>query len=333
MKITTRVVIRIEDWKILEEDSYEYTGPVAECKGRSSGGGGQSGKIAYPEYIVGFHNKWLGELDALTEQLPGANPYSQAEAYNPEEDVLTMQTAVDTFNNQISNISPTGDFSNFYFISKSVVDSIVDDTSSIEALVDIYRNEQIDDVNQSLKAFRNAFFGANNVMSSTYVLGESLIQSYALRDVDKFRAELYAQRDQQRVGMVQAGVSQILQLMQLQLSGFQAWTSIQVDAARMKIVANKEYYEGDLELDVKDVLWNVDILQEASSVLGAPGGALPATRNLTKNQSALGGALSGAAAGGMMGGMMAGAIQGGMTGPQGAILGAVVGGVAGLLGG
>jgi len=157
------------------------------------------------------------------------------------------------------------------------------------------------------------------------VVGDALINSYASRDVNKFRAELMARRDAEKTAFIQNGISTMSQMLQLKVSATQSWASMVVDMNRMKIVAQKERYEGDLELDVKDVLWNVDVIQEANSILGAPGGAIPATRQMGKNQSALAGALSGAAGGAMMGGMVGG--------PWGAVAGGVLGGVGGLLGG
>lgn len=44
MKIYTRLVLDKDD-NIIEEESYEYTGPVAQCKGGGGGGGGFIGKI------------------------------------------------------------------------------------------------------------------------------------------------------------------------------------------------------------------------------------------------------------------------------------------------
>lgn len=47
MKVTTKVVIRMSDGKVLSEESYEYHGPVAECK--KGGGGGSTEYVQSPE--------------------------------------------------------------------------------------------------------------------------------------------------------------------------------------------------------------------------------------------------------------------------------------------
>ena len=334
MEVFTRVVISMETGEILEKDSYEYQGPVAECKGRSSGGGGQSGKVAYPDYIVTAHSGWITLMEGEVSSLPGLNPYSQAAAYDPEENLLAMQSASDVLNEHVATLAPSGDWSAYYSAAKVNADALLTDTTTaIDPLVDVYEDAIVDQTNRALTGFHGALYGANNMMSSTYVVGDALINSYASRDVNKFRAELMARRDADRTAFIQNGIAAMSAMLQLKTSATQSWAAMVVDMERMKIVAQKERYEGDLEYDVKDILWNVDVIQEASSILGAPGGAIPATRQLSKNQSALAGALSGAASGGMMGGLMAGASAGGMTGPQGAILGGVIGGIGGLLSG
>ena len=51
MKIYTKVVIDIETGKMLDEESYEYDGPIAECKG----GGFDPAKVFDPANVWGEH--------------------------------------------------------------------------------------------------------------------------------------------------------------------------------------------------------------------------------------------------------------------------------------
>ena len=50
MKIYTKIVMDIDTLEIIEEESYEYDGPLALCGG-GSGGGSSSGEVDYPSYI------------------------------------------------------------------------------------------------------------------------------------------------------------------------------------------------------------------------------------------------------------------------------------------
>lgn len=71
MRVHTKVVIDIESGETLLDEYYEYAGPVAQCGG-SSGGGGSSGTVDYPDYMKRVHEGWLGAIDAF---LPANNPY------------------------------------------------------------------------------------------------------------------------------------------------------------------------------------------------------------------------------------------------------------------
>lgn len=81
MKIITRTVIDIESFEVIEEQSYEYEGPVSWC-GSSGGGGGGSGKVSYPDYMENIHANWLtgaatlsGRKDIISgyEWIPSSN--------------------------------------------------------------------------------------------------------------------------------------------------------------------------------------------------------------------------------------------------------------------
>ena len=96
------------------------------------------------------------------------------------------------------------------------------------------------------------------------------------------------------------------------------------DVERMSIIANKEYYDRDIELKTSMALFNLDVLQKGANVLAAPvGGVATAGQANKATGSALGGTLSGA---------VTGATVGSEISPgYGTVIGAVVGGIAGYL--
>jgi len=119
MKVYRRLVMRIEDFKVLEEDSYEYSGQVALCKG--GGGGGSSGKIDYPAYIKVIQASWLGggspdgsgmylmpdgySLTEVLYQAMIANPYENVDAYDPTDRINAMESVVSLYRNAVDNVS------------------------------------------------------------------------------------------------------------------------------------------------------------------------------------------------------------------------------------
>jgi len=85
MKIYTKVVLNLCG-EVIEEDSYEYVGPVAECKG---GGGGSSGRMEWPGYMQTQHQTWLTTMNGL---MTTTNPYTGVLAYDPTAHISAIET-------------------------------------------------------------------------------------------------------------------------------------------------------------------------------------------------------------------------------------------------
>ena len=71
MKVYTKVVL---NWNgdVLEEESFDYTGDVAQCGGGSKGSSSSSNKADWPSYMKDRHSSWMSQIAA---RLPGYNPY------------------------------------------------------------------------------------------------------------------------------------------------------------------------------------------------------------------------------------------------------------------
>lgn len=89
MKVYTRVVMDF-DGNVLEEESYEYEGPVAQCGG-SSGGGGSSGSVDYPSYMKHRHEGYLDVMSQFAVYTP--NPFVDVNA--PSITRLTGNTSIE----------------------------------------------------------------------------------------------------------------------------------------------------------------------------------------------------------------------------------------------
>lgn len=88
MKVYTKVVMDL-DGNIIEEESYEHSGPVALCGG---GGSQPSGASDYPGYMKNFHQKLLEgngvvgfnqSMKTLLNAAWMASPYDGESAYDP----------------------------------------------------------------------------------------------------------------------------------------------------------------------------------------------------------------------------------------------------------
>jgi hypothetical protein len=110
------------------------------------------------------------------------------------------------------------------------------------------------------------------------------------------------------------------------LSSYDSYTKLSIEANRIKIVANKEYVDRNIDLDKEDALWDLSVFQYGANVMASISGGTSVTKTSGPStaQSAIGGGLSGAAAGAMVGSAVGAPVPG-------AIIGGVLGAAAGLL--
>ena len=215
MKIYTKVVIDMETLETVEEESFEYEGPIAECGGS---GGGSSGEIGYPQYLETFHSAYLGDASQLAYSLrelvdAASNPYTGENAYDPSTPTAAMLTAADNFSTSIGNLPA---FTAIYGGGDTGKDALIDtvtlstpspnasnDISSlwtdpspaasdeISTSVDAFGDVMDDEINNKvLPRFAGGMRDINAVMSSSYAVGAGIIEGMRNRDVAHYQGEL-----------------------------------------------------------------------------------------------------------------------------------------------
>lgn len=131
------------------------------------------------------------------------------------------------------------------------------------------------------------------------------------------------QEKAERVGFVGQGVGVIAAKEASRVEAQKAAAMLMAEVGRMAATLRSEQYVTNLEYDVKNIGWDMELFQMAGNVLSAGSGSVvPTAGKPSRTQTALGGALSGAAIGASIGGPAA---------PLAAGIGAVAGGVGGLL--
>jgi len=299
------------------------------------GGGGSSGGIDYPEHMIGWHSDMLTMVGLDIATTKGGNPYSSVLSYDPSAELQGMYDATGDFESAIDAQS----FDHTKWIDAfSAALAIIPTASSLSANIatevaaftdehDAERNDVI------LPRFKAGMTDVNAVMTSAFVVGQSIIEAYGARDVTRFDSDLtqkaFLQEEKlavERSRMATVAGSDAMVTIGLELTAEQALMANKLKTRGVAIDARRTSDESALEISKANAIWTLETYQYGNNVLAAiSGGSAPAVSSgPTKTQAAAGGALAGAAAGAQMTGNPYGVAIG-------AVVGAVVGGVGGYL--
>ena len=328
MKVYTKVVIDMKTMKVVDEESFKYSGPVTECKGGGGGGGG-SGQVSYPTYMETMHSTWLTDVDGyINTAVTGGSPYVSAVAYVPDSDLATMDSAIAAFNTVVDTLSAAADYATYSDAVLAQVDNNVVSTTYIDANIAAYAAVLDSDYDDLVAKLQSGMRDIGAGMTSSFVIAQTDLYAKKERDLTEFGKRLYIEAERQRNEMITHGVNMVFQAhtQRVQFEGDVA--RLIADANRIRIVAKGEETRENYEYDELDARWDLEMTGYASAMMASIGGGVATTprAGMSKTQSMLSGALSGAA----MGGMIAGASAGAIGGPVGIGVGAAIGLLGGL---
>lgn len=254
-------------------------------------------------------------------------------------DIGKLTDAFDAMYSYLTGLNIVTDWQANVASVMTTLDTVYQDDAFIEDSVEQYSEMLQTDIEEKvLPQFEAGMRDANSVMSSTFIIGEALIFAEKDRNVAKYGADLKLTAHMKRNDAIVDTSKYLTEAMlkkaslympmsevysKFYISGIEfkrLLTHMVVDSLRMIIVANKEETDKNLDIQKLRRMWNIDLYQDAGSLLGSAGGghAVPKGEDKGGWQSVLGGAASGAAAGF------------GMGGPWGALAGGVLGGIGGL---
>lgn len=286
---------------------------------QSNGGGGGSGKVDFPGYMKSIHEDWLTQgTDEIEESMTeimnvalGASPYASYDAYDPTTAASEITSAADYFFN-VADLLTCGTS------LCSIMSNVLSD-SRITDSVNAFTNDLDVQMNKTTTArFKAGMRTINAVYSSAFVEGMAFIEAQKTREVAKYTAGLHMQQYSDTALKV---IEMYMRFQQAAMQGI-------AEANRIKIVALKEARDRNIEIDVQDAVWDLEVFQHGANLLGSIGGgtATPGARSRSNPiTSAIGGAMSGAAMGAMLTSGTA------MAGPPGMIAGGLLGLGMGLL--
>jgi len=281
--------------------------------GSSGGGGGgdQETTIRYAPYVEAKHKDFLSAVASYRAIAAADSPYSDFSAI----------TISDAFFGSLYDIT---DFPSLYdmygkFMAgldiEALYDQILEDlmnTSEVADLVSAEAERIDDDIETNiLPRFQVGMRNMGSVLTSTFIVGKSIIEDARVKAISKFSAELKYRL-----------IPVITERWKAHLEWNKGVIMTFGEIMKLYFLTDMDVSRHNYEMLAKDGLWPFTVLDYERAALGALQGAGKTTTGTESSSgSALGGALSGAAAGAMIGS----AVPGVGTG-----IGAAIGGVLGL---
>ena len=316
MKIYSKIVVDIESGDTLYEDSIDYNGELALCKGGKGGGGGGGGDSVvtqrYAPYVEAHHSTFLDLAATHRDAVIDSSPFADYED-------IDIETAFFSAGYAISSFPSLYDMYGKFMAGLDVCAlyaQIFEDTVNAPEVHDLVSAEAAlidDDIEANvLPRFQTGMRDINSVMSSSYVIGKSLIEDTRVKAISKFSAELKYR---------------LIPVVSERWQAHLEWNKgvVMTYAEIMKL-----YYSAKMDIDdinytmaVKDKLWPFTVLEYNRAALGALQGAMMTKSDVagsSQTQKAISGTLAGAAMG-----AYTGAKIGSGYGAWGAVIGGVLG--------
>jgi hypothetical protein len=305
MKVYTRVVIDMDTLETLEEESFEYRGPVAECK--SGGAGGGTGGASYPDHMVKVHTDWLNKdgtkkvsnsvVDLMNTAMSGDSPFTNFSTVNVDDVFLGKNVTVTSFVSPYSRLSDLGCFN----IEGKYAEYLTDDDADIAAAITAESNLIDDEIYQKqLPAFQAGLDDINAVQSSSFILGEALIWDGKNKAMARVSSALRIERLNSRAEISLKRIGAYIEWSRLV-------TASSIEIARIYTAARHDVDGLTVEIGARDKLFDLTIYQYGVNVMSSITGSAIANADPGPGKSGLGGPLSAALSGASVGAMIPGA--------------------------
>ena len=334
MKIYNKVIINIETNEVVYEDSFEYDGEVAQCFGGKDSEEESDNTVRFAPYLEKAHSKLLDHegsdepivsfIDAFNATIckhPGfgddfnedliESPYSGYEVIDIDEGYFGIRTDDPSLTYEMKNYPSLWDMFGKFMAGLDVHDlwgQIYEDViqgPEIENAVVAQSALLQDDIDTMvMPKFLAGMRDINSVQSTTFVIGKAIIQGAHVKSINKFSSQI-------RMHALSISNEQWANHLKWDESVIRSYTEM----FKLYYASRLDMDRTNLEYPTKDLMWNVNLFENARAILGAmSGSAATVTGNEPSQASkAIGGAMMGAAGGAMVGGGP-GAVIGGVLG-------------------
>lgn len=314
----------------------------------ASGGGGQSGKVGYADYLEATHSHLLfghtaagystapsmaitddrNAMAYLNVALSSNNPFTDLTAYDGTSAINLAISNYDSFSTVIVGLSPVTDWTTYISAGRAWADSVMYSSAAVTSLVDAFERQATPTFMRGLNRFTAGLADINSVMGSAFVIGMSNLERQFAQDVNDYRQKATLTLLKDRNLLIYQGANDMAKMQAQMIQGYQAKTQIYMDLMKLRIAAGVEQKTAQIDYEMRRLTWDMELFTHVSNIMAGITGAAVVPRPLSPMASLVSGALTGAAT--------LAPIGAAVGGPEGAIIAAIVGlfggGLAGILG-
>jgi hypothetical protein len=277
--------------------------------------------VRYAPYLENLHWQVLNNFNeygadyTLMQAFNAAlnsSPYTNVAAVDVDEGFFGLRVDDPTTTYEIKNFPSLWDMFGKFMAGQDIHDlwaDIYEDVLHGPELADSVTAQSAllqDEINTNvLPKFLAGMRDINSVQSTTFVVGKAIIADSHVKAINKFSTDI-------RLRALDHSVSMFIK----HLDWNSTVISTYAEMYKLYYSASMDITRDNLEFQVKDAMWKLNLFDPVRTMLGALSGSAASVNKAEPSplQKALGGALSGAAAGNAIAPGGTGALMGGIVG-------------------
>jgi hypothetical protein len=278
------------------------------------GSGGASGDVVLPEYLIFQQANWLNNVEPLRDAgayatagdwsaeyatantfnvrdemvlSADANPFTGVAAFDPTSYLDENDTRAEDFIDAADDIDPEDILTDAIAAAIEEIDGQLTSEAVIQASVTAYEQSTNSRFLRESGRAMMSLQGGRAVMTTHYDARTVDMEMERGYDVGRYEAELRLRMNDQRIQLAQYLSGQFVQLIQLRLNALQNAATLQIDISKVRVAAEQDRINLDLNLDVNEANWRLDRFDYGAKMIAAYSGGGPAPKPLSTGERVL----------------------------------------------
>ena len=268
--------------------------------------GGGTAVSTYPSYLQSVHtallsgetfvdgdaplsftdpNRWGNVMDAILAASSGygGSPYAAVTAYDPTEDIERVQERYDEWAGELDSIDPDTLFTQWVGDAVTLAGSTVA-SGEIDNAVDAFENRSQAAFMRNVSRYATGMFDIGAVMTSQFGMGMAQLELDRQDQLNDMDARLRLLAERERYEAARGYVGQLAQLYMAKIQEQRAGIGGQLDISRIAATMYQDQILTDLDYEVKDATWDLELFQYGMNNIGALSGAIQTYKAQTKGE-------------------------------------------------